>query len=152
MKKSVNNVIRYSLIVLVIFGILASGYFMFIYSYTCTDISCFNKALIECRRSMFIKDSSETTMLYNINGPSKGKCKIDVKLLQIKEGTADLSALENKEMTCLLPLGVEIVPEQTLKNCHGLLKESIQEVMIQRLHAQIVENIGEIKEEAVNII
>jgi hypothetical protein len=125
---------------------------MFTYSKSCKDEECFSKALLNCEKTSYVKDSDETVMLYRILGETNGKCEVNVKLLQIKRGSADLAVLENKDMTCLLPLGVYMSPEQNIKECHGILKEAIQELMIARMHAQLIENIGEIGEEATKIL
>ena len=71
-------------------------------------------------------------------------------MLQLKQGNADLSNLEGKSMECSVFLGSTNDPDDNLNNCHGRLREEIQEVIIQRLHSQVVENIGEISREYLN--
>ena len=63
-----------------------------------------------------------------------------------------MANLEGKDMDCFLKLGLVISPEKSLKDCHGLLKEDIQEMIIQRMHSQIVENLGKINEETTKIL
>ena len=49
-------------------------------------------------------------------------------------------------MTCYMPRGIVMQPESDLNECHGLLKESLQDIIIERLHTYIVQNIGQISE------
>ena len=97
--------------------------------------------------SVFRQETTDATWIYNIKGQTLGQCQIDVKLLYIKTGTKDKEILEGKEMSCFLELGSIADPISDLKNCHGLLKEEIQEIIIRNAHAQILSNIGEIGEE-----
>jgi hypothetical protein len=39
-----------------------------------------------------------------------------------------------------------------LRSCHGELKEAIQEEVIQRMHSQIIENLGKINETISKVI
>ena len=41
-----------------------------------------------------------------------------------------------------------IFPESDINNCHGLLKEGLQDLFISKLHRYIVQNLGEINVEA----
>lgn len=140
------------LIILVLIGIAVSTYFIIFYGQTCYNSECFKEALIKCQRANYIADKPETILSYEISGRSGDSCKINVKMLQVKKGSAEIAVLEGKSMICLTPFGSEIRPEDNIKYCHGLLKENIQEIIIQRMHSQILENIGIIKEEFTKII
>src|SRR3989338_2722717 len=74
------------------------------------------------------------------------KCKIEVKLLQIKKGDLSFSKLEGSSMNCYVQAGSTVAPESDLSNCHGDLKEGLQETIINKLHKYIVNNLGEIGE------
>jgi hypothetical protein len=50
-------------------------------------------------------------------------------------------------MTCYLPIGDDRVPEADISVCHGILKEELQAIIIEKLHLYVVENIGEISSE-----
>lgn len=139
-------------IVVVSIGLLISAYLIYFYSRTCSGQECFNNYLVKCQKSMFIKEDTNTIMRYQITGKSGSTCNTEVLLLQVKQGTSDLATLEGKSMICSTPYGTLMQPEENIKECHGLLKEEIQELMIKRMHAQIVENIGKISEEATKII
>jgi hypothetical protein len=150
MKKNV--MILLVLMAIVLIGLFVSSYFIYFFMNKCDTNECFNNALAKCKKTMFIKENPDTTMGYTILGEKDNKCSVNVELLQIKQGSSELAVLEGKEMTCMTDLGVISTPEQNLKNCHGLLKEEIQSIIIQRMHAQIIENIGKIGEETTKII
>jgi len=50
-------------------------------------------------------------------------------------------------MVCNIPLGSVILPESDLTNCHGILKENLQEQTIIKLHNYISQNLGQINAE-----
>ena len=82
-----------------------------------------------------------------IEGNSKGDyCKIQVKLLEVKQGTIDSEILEGKKMTCLQLKGDTRFPEKDISSCTGKLKEELQDLIIQRMHNYLLENVGEIQE------
>lgn len=147
MRKELMIVIFLILVVLVV-----AGHFLFFYRIDCLNEECFSKAIINCDRATFVRDTNETINYYTIQGSGNEGCEINVKLLQIKKGTAELSVLEGQEMTCYTPKNTLVLPETDLNNCHGLLKEAIQELVIQRMHKQIVENLGQINQDINKII
>jgi len=122
-------------------------YFTFFYTKKCGDVSCFNTALLKCKKASYMDDAEDATWFYKIKGKSKGECKIRVEILQVKEGTTDMASLEGKDMYCYLPLGIISNPQENLERCHGLLKEEMQKLIINRLHNYIMSNLGEISEE-----
>jgi hypothetical protein len=117
---------------------------------TCDTWSCFNNALEQCEPTKFV-GGSEFIFQYTITGMSDEGCEVNTKLLQGALNAKDSLMLEGKEMVCLLPPGVITVPEQDLKNCHGLLKEGIQELTIGKLHDYLVQNLGRINLEALDV-
>jgi len=135
------------MLILIILVAVIAVYFTFFYPRKCGDATCFNSALLKCKRAKYIDDLTDAVWSYRIKGKSGDKCQVDVKLLQLKRGASEMVILEGKEMTCYLPLGVITSPQEDLKKCHGLLKEEMQSLIINRLHNYIVENLGEISEE-----
>ena len=55
-------------------------------------------------------------------------------------------------MKCLLPLGNINAPEGDISKCSGELKEEMQSLIIQKLHAYILDNLGKISSEMENIV
>ena len=44
-------------------------------------------------------------------------------------------------MICYVPLKLVINPISNLKNCHGLLKENIQELYLTNMHKYVISNL-----------
>ncbi len=126
-------------------------YSVLVYVPICENDSCFRNSLKKCNKATYIKDDDKKTIKYDIIGSSGTRCITKVKILQIKKGQNDLSNLEGKEMECRIPLGSIEDPDASLNDCHGRLREEVQEVIVQRLYSQIVENIGEISREYLNL-
>jgi len=127
--------------------LLAALYFTFFYAVKCQDKGCFNDAMAGCKKGSFLEDAQDAVWMYTIDGKSQGQCEIEVELVKMKKGEVELLSLENKGMTCLLPLGYVASPQESLLRCHGLLKEEIQGIMITRLHNYILNNLGKISAE-----
>ncbi|MCW8966859.1 MAG: hypothetical protein OQK82_09280 [Candidatus Pacearchaeota archaeon] len=140
--------------VILFFGIViiffSAVYFTFFFSYSCDDLACYKAHQRECSRTKFVNNNEGTIWKYQIIGEANKTCEIDVEVLQIKEGSTDKKRIEGKTMICYLPLGDDTSPELDITNCHGLLKEELQKMIIEKLHLYIIENIGEISEELRN--
>ncbi|MEK6885887.1 MAG: hypothetical protein AABX17_02890 [Nanoarchaeota archaeon] len=140
--------IKLLIVILSILFILLVGslYLFYINLRVCENEECFNAALVKCSKVSYIKDTTTTLIQYTIKGVSENNCITNIKLLQVTKGSPELSVLEGKQMDCYTPLGVFTSPEGDITLCHGLLKEEIQNMIIKRMHAQIVENLGKINE------
>ncbi len=139
-----------SIILIILIGVAV--YFTFFFAYTCNDLSCFQAHQKQCARTEFVKDSAEITWKYFIKGKEDGKCVINAEVTRIKTGTAENLKLVGKSMDCSLPLGSIASPESDISRCHGVLKEEMQNLIIQKLHAYILDNLGEIGEELERVI
>lgn len=127
-------------------------YFTFFFTYKCNDLACYQAHQAKCARTKFIKDGEDTIWEYIIKGETKDECKVYVKVLTIKQGSSDKKVLEGLSMNCYLPLESKINPESDLKKCHGELKEELQNLIIQKLHSYILDNLGEIGEELEEVV
>lgn len=139
----------WTLIIAILVVLATAIYFTFFFYYTCedNDLACYREHQKECAKTIFVNDKEDVTWQYRILGNSDGKCEVEATVLQIKQGDLTKISLEGKSMICSLESGSVISPEEDLKNCHGLLKEDIQEIMIQNAHAYIISNIGKVGEE-----
>ena len=141
------------LIAVVAFIILVLAiYFTWFFAYTCDDLACFQSHQERCSKTKFVNDESDTTWQYKIKGKKNDVCEIEVQVLKIKQGSLDKKILEDKSMTCLIPLGNLMMPESDISKCSGPLKEELQTMIIAKLHSYIIENVGEIGEELNKII
>ena len=118
----------------------------FFYYVSCADDACFNDNLNTCHNAKYIKYSN-MTFYYEIQGRQKSNCIVSVRLIEGDLNNQDSLELENKEMLCEIPYGMVIAPEANIDNCHGLLKEGLQDLILSRLHSYIVQNLGKINAE-----
>ena len=145
MKRSEKIWIALGIFVLII--LIVAIYFTFFFSYKCADLSCFQAHQEKCSKTRFVYDTPEMTWKYFILGKEGRNCEIKVTALQVKLGAVDKAKLEGKTMNCFLPLGDLSLPETDISRCHGLLKEELQDMIIQKLHQYIVGSVGQIAEE-----
>ena len=110
---------------------------------SCEDFSCFNSRLKECRPTKFI-GGEKMIYQYEILRKSGDFCLVDVKLIQGDLDRENSDALEGFSMRCGVPIGVSMRPEADIDQCHGILKEKLQNQIIQKLHNYIAQNIGRI--------
>lgn len=146
-KGTKKKIILISLIVLLV--LLAA---IILYRKTCDNISCFNTYLEGCRKATYIDDAQDSTWKYTILWRSGESCAVEVKVLAVKEGSVGIERLEGKDMTCYIPLEAKVDPKADLEKCHGILKEEIQNLIIQKMHSYILENVGRVSEELRQVI
>jgi len=137
---------------LIVIVLAVAIYFTFFFYYKCDNISCFKAHQQNCDKTKFNNDLEDATWQYKIKGKKAGQCVIYVKFLQVKKGEIDLQKLEGKDMVCFLPLGSSDAPESDLSKCHGILKEEMQNLIIQKLHSYITSNLGQISSELEQVI
>ena len=103
--------------------------------------------MTKCSRVSFIKEDSKASWYYEIQGNiGKDSCIVKIKLLKMNSGDIDTVVLEGSEMKCIVNKGETIAPEENMKSCSGLLKEKLQEIIIDRMHSYLLQNLGDIKE------
>jgi hypothetical protein len=135
----------------VLIALAITIYFGYFYYSSCKDETCFSKSLVECKKTVYLNNAPAALLKYKITGEQSGECNVQVSLLQVKKGTIDLAQLEGLKMSCLLPLRTIMIPESNLENCKGELKEEIQSIVINRMHAELASNIGKINQSFLNI-
>jgi len=135
-------------LIALVFLIVISASFALYYTFrpeSCEQYSCFQDNMITCSRATFLNEEPEASWQYTIKRQVKDNCEIDVVLLQAKEGDLKLRNFEKHEMTCIYPVGVAAYPDKDLSVCHGRLKEDLQGIIIEKLHAYIIGNLDDIK-------
>ena len=138
-------------LILCLLVILVFGFWALFFSYTeCDSWECFNDNLKSCDRARFI---GETNMIfeYVIEGGSDDECEVVVRLLRGELNNQDSIKLESQEMTCMLPKGIVMIPESDIGNCHGMLKEGLQDLVIRKLHTYLVQNLGKLNLEMLGL-
>jgi len=138
---------------LILFGliILIFSVWFFFFDYAeCKDWDCFNGYLEDCNKVKFI-GGDDMIFKYTVRGSSNSECEVDVKLLQGELNNKESIKLEMREMTCMLPKGIVIIPESDIGKCSGFLKEGLQDLIIKRLYVEIVQNLGRINLEVLEV-
>ena len=147
-KKKINpqyfvfGIILAILLVLIAFFVYAN----FFHYKNCESLTCFNDFLETCNKAKF-QSSGDLVFEYQIDSKTNEKCFVEVKLINSKLPNKDAEKLVGKKMVCAIPNKMVISPESDLANCHGLLKEGLQDLIIQKLHTYIVKNLGEINKD-----
>lgn len=118
---------------------------LFIFS-TCNDKECFFNSLTKCKRVSWIREDSQAAWSYKILRENGDSCKVQVKLLKIKQGTVNIEDLQDKSMLCNVIKSETRFPEKIMSQCSGPLREELQEIIIQRMHSYLLENVGQIEE------
>ena len=137
-----------ALVILIFVLIIFTGYFLIFYERPCNNVDCFVDAIKNCRPVSWVRQDEQASWLYIIKGNTIGdSCKIQVKLLEVKQGTIDSEILEGKKMMCVQQKGDTRFPEKDISSCTGVLKEELQDLIIQRMHNYLLENVGEIRDE-----
>ena len=127
---------------LVVLVILIWGVWGIFFSYaTCETWDCFNSKLKDCVRTKFI-GGDKMIFEYTIEGIKGDSCEVGVRLLQGELNNQDSIKLESREMTCMLPTGVIIIPESNIGICSGSLKEGLQDLIINKMHKYLVQNLA----------
>ena len=152
MEKKRKTAVVVIILVLLIASVSAVVYLSIFYKPKCEDKTCFNNALVNCQRVSYLSEEEDATWLYIIEGKSEGSCITNVKLIHLKQGSVGMEILVGKNMDCYTTIGVLTKPQENLEDCHGLLKEEIQSILIKKMHAYITENLGQIAEELNRVI
>ena len=138
---------------LYVFVFIVVALVTFLYFWTeveaCDSWECFNDNLKSCERTTFI-GGDDMIFEYEILGEFNSHCQVDVKLLQANLGVQESLSLEDKAMVCDVPLGVVILPGSDIGSCHGLLKEALQDQIIEKLYSYVVSNVGQISLEVLD--
>jgi hypothetical protein len=135
-----------SLVILSILLVAIIAYYVLFYMRPCNSNDCFINSFDKCKKVSFIKEDSQATWQYKLIGnEGKGKCKVEVYLQRLNQGTVENQRLEGKLMVCLVGKESALEVEGDLSKCSGALKEEMQEVVIQRMHNYLLKNCGEIK-------
>lgn len=138
-------------IILIALIILAWGIWFVFFSYAeCETWDCFNNYLENCDKVKFV-GGTDMIFEYVVEGVSDGKCEVGVRLLQGRIGNEESTELEMQKMTCMLPEGIMMIPESDIGNCHGELKERLQDLVIKKLYSYLVQNLGRVNLEVLDV-
>jgi len=137
--------IRIILIILIILTVILLMYGFIFRAKLCKDEVCFFDSLNECKRVYFVKEDPEYSWLYIISKEaSEDSCEVKVSLSSVKQESIDSRMLQGKEMICIVPKTITNFPEKDISRCTGLLKEELQDLIIQKMYDYLLTNAQEI--------
>ncbi len=135
-------------IIILIIGITA--YFLYFKVFTaeeCSELDCYENSLLNCKKIWFIREEDNYVWRYEILGSAgNDACNVEVRLLKVNLGKLNVEDLQGKTMVCMVQRVDDIFPEKDMLRCNGILKEELQEIIIDKMHNYLLENLGEIKE------
>ncbi|MEW6062799.1 MAG: hypothetical protein AB1571_00300 [Nanoarchaeota archaeon] len=114
-----------------------------------TDTRCFDKNAVKCKLTKLTTSNQGNTFLYEIRGSKGDNCIINVKMLDTEASYDVAQKLKGKAMVCSVPkekLNSEFLSDmdKTLNYCTGPLKESMLELVIEKMYGMIIKNMGDI--------
>lgn len=112
----------------------------------CGNYECFQNHMANCARTSYVNEEPEASWKYDIIRRDRKTCEIQVTLLQAKKGDLELENFKGHTMLCNYPIGVIAYPDKDMSLCHGLLKEDLQGLLIEKLHQYVIDNLDQIKE------
>jgi len=145
-----NNIkkrIGLSLIILIIALIAFTSYFLIFYVKPVSNSQEFVDAIADCKKVSWIREDIQASWLYTVIGNGKGDaCNVRVQLLNMKTGIIDNEKLQGEKMTCRVLKDEIKLPEKDLSRCTGSLKEKLQEIIIQKMHSYLLDNLGNVNQ------
>jgi hypothetical protein len=128
--------------------VLITAGVLFFNTKPCKDETCFQDALTKCGKATWTREDINAAWAYNVYGENdKTTCKVLVKLLKVNKGDIELEKLQGESMICYPDKTSKGYPEENMVKCTGLLKENVQEIIIQRMHNYLLENAVPIKQQ-----
>ena len=109
------------------------------------DSICFEKAFEFCDKAKYLNEEEGNLFQYNIVGKKGSDCEVEVTILEVSseadQDTKDL--FSGKSMTCYIPENQAFTVD-TLTLCTGPLKESMYELIIQKMYSILAQNLGDL--------
>ena len=146
MLKQTKKRVYIALIVVFAIFVLLFFYINVIYTVSCQNYECWQKYMKKCNRASFISEQPEASWGYQITGKTDSQCNIEVTLLLAKKGELGIEKLVGETMTCSYNLGIATYAESDINACHGLLKEDLLTLRVNKLHSYLLENLGKVSE------
>jgi len=145
-----NNIkkrVGFSLVILIIALIVFSIYFLVSYVKPISNSQEFVDAMVNCKKVSWVREDTQASWLYTIRGNAKkDACNVEVQLLNMKLGGIDNEKLQGEKMICRVLKDEIKLPERDISRCTGLLKEKLQEIIIQKMHSYLLDNLGDVNQ------
>lgn len=112
----------------------------------CQSFACFQEKMSACKPVQYVNEEPEASWKYEIVRKTSQGCNIEVTLLSAKEGDLRLQDFEGHSMLCTYQHGLVTYPDKDMSVCHGLLKEDLQGLIIEKLHDYLLANLLDVQE------
>ena len=135
----------WAIVFILIFLLIVTVIVGFFYIPDCNSRDCFVKSMFECKKTNFESSVKNVTWQYGVKGTSDDQCVVSVKALDVHMEAEVAKKLEGQSMNCYIPKNVagSFMPEAKLEYCHGVLKEALQDLIIEKMHLYIMQNLGQ---------
>ena len=146
--------IRAIIVLVCIIIVVAGGFYLIFAKQKCLSQGCLLNSIWKCSKITYLNVQDNSTFYYSVNGMTKDGCEVYVQAIELKTDVETANALIGKSMTCYVPTDVagSFLPETRIEYCHGLLKESIQDLIINKMQLFIVQNIGQINQSSIRAV
>ncbi len=139
-------------IVVIVVAVAVISLFLIFFTYekNCYTDECFDNAAKKCNKAEYVKLDNGNTFRYNIERSYSSNCKLIIKIEEINDahGQELKNLFEGKSMQCEIPkdkFNIEFLKlENSIDYCHGILKEAMYELMLQRIYDLAVKQIGDV--------
>ena len=142
-KRDFNIRLGLVIVLLLVVAFLVVGNFA--YYPKCEDRACFDKSFSKCARARYISEG-DMIFEYKVVRKSGDNCVVDVKFLQGDLSQKDIEKVDGASMRCISPIGSVVLPEADIQNCHGPLREGLQDLIIEKIQVYLVQNLDRINE------
>ena len=127
--------------------LLVSLIFFMNYEKNCyDDMACLNNAISSCNSAKAVSEENNSTFKYRVLGKSNDLCRVEITLIKVSHSAEQemKDMFEGKNMICEIPKETTLVgTTDVLDHCSGPLKESMYELIIQRMYNVVIKNLGE---------
>ncbi len=151
---------RLALVLIIITSLFVTTHYTGLTRKYCgSDAACFQEKAASCSPSEVYISRNNNVYYYKISPTITTKCALKIKFERAQEGTSPdhVALLEGKSMTCKIPKkelpNLDVVEmNNIMPYCSGPLKESLYELIIKRMHELVIINLGEIAEQAEDLM
>ncbi len=128
--------------ILILLIIIIISFIYFSQTKKCETKECFLESLRQCKRASYASEE----WFYRIEMATENECVVYVKNLNLKDTEVEIAErLKGKDMKCYIAKegSLDYLPHENIDVCHGILKEEILRIMLEKMHLYIIQNIGE---------
>ena len=138
------------IVIVIALAIIAIFLIFWTYEKNCYTDECFDNAARKCNKAEYVKIDNGNTFKYDIERSYGDSCRLNIKIEEIDDahGQELKNLFQGKSMTCDIPkdkFNVEFLKlENSIDYCHGILKEAMYELILQRIYDLAVKQIGDV--------